>query len=254
MKNLLVLIIGLSLFACAPYKSSVTTNLSELGEGETDITNPPEGGLEVPDEGNKEPIVEEPGGLPEKIFSIVSRLINLAHGKGQRWEGCDKISFAQGGYLSNTKCGAGTFLPAFAKHLNQDFYQCILDAAEAAGLKKPKYIFINHMGTYNNRTVAGSSTLSFHAYARAMDIGSFNLIDSDGKRTNISTHISKFKGATIPFYNEFRQCWKESLAAKGCKRGDREYKGSIGHTKSAMGGNSSHADHIHMSFPFCAGA
>ena len=250
MRSLTVFAFVALLSACAPYEGTSLVNNSVSGEEPLDIpVDDP-----VVDPGEPQPPEDpEPPFVPQTIFSIQSKLINLAHGKGQRWDGCDKDSFAQGGYLSNTKCGAGTFLPAYAKHLNEDFYQCIIDAAEAAGLNKPKYIFINHVGTYNNRTVAGSGTLSFHAYARAMDISSFNLIDDEGKRVNISTHINKFKGATIPFYNEFRQCWKESLASKGCKPGDREYKGSIGHTKSAMGGNSSHADHIHMSFPFCAG-
>ena len=214
-------------------------------------------GSNLPEE--ESPVADKNRDLPPETdddrvrFALDGRLFALAHGVGDKWVGCDDDQVIPGGYNSNTRCGNGFLHPAFADHLEKYFYECILMASERAGLSEPYRVFMNHLGTYNDRNVAGSSELSFHAYARAMDIAKFNLIDRQGNVTLISTHIRDFDGPTVPFYNEFRSCWASTLEAT-CSPGDREYRGSVGHTESDMGGNSLHADHIHLSFPFCGGS
>ena len=133
------------------------------------------------------------------------------------------------------------------------FFICISDAAQVAGYPQPSRIFINHLGTYNDRTARNSTRLSHHAYARAIDIKNFNLVDGQGRLHRISTHLNQYSGAQARFYDEFRDCWRESMPAS-CTPNQVEYRGSIGHTSSRLGGNSLHNDHIHLTYPLCAGA
>ncbi|MCJ8277300.1 MAG: extensin family protein [Bdellovibrionales bacterium] len=188
----------------------------------------------------------------KNTFDMGTRLFSLANGNAYRWEGCNKDKASQGGYNSNTNCGRGFFHPSFADNLNDVFYQCISEAASEAGYPQPVYVFINHLGTYNDRNARNSSRKSNHAFARAWDIKYFNLYDKDGNGYRISTYRRDYKGQQAEFYDEFRDCWKDSLPAN-CSPGKTEYKGSIGHTASKLGGNSLHNDHIHLSYPVCAG-
>ena len=185
-------------------------------------------------------------------FSVGSQLFKLDYGQAQKWNGCDTSARVVGGYSSDSKCGSGYFLPAFARHLNSYFFSCVDKAAVRAKIARPSRIFLRHLGTYVSRNGRGSSSLSMHAYARAIDIAQFNLYDSQGRVTSMSNAMRDYKGATAVFYDSFRQCWKDTLP-KSCVPGKAEYKGSIGHPKSALGGNSLHTGHIHLSFPMCAG-
>ena len=186
------------------------------------------------------------------FFSILPGTQQLAWGPGVTWNGCDKDAIVRGGYDSDTKCGNGTILPAYANHLNKYFFGCVEKAAADADFQQPQKVFLRHWGTYVNRNARNSSSLSMHAYARAIDIVKFILFDRSGAVTQVSTNVRDFKGATVKFYNSFRQCWKETMPST-CRPGQREYVGSIGIPGSALGGNDLHNDHIHLSFPLCAG-
>jgi hypothetical protein len=179
------------------------------------------------------------------------RTRRLAHGPAITWMGCDSRARLMGGYNSNTRCGRALVHPAFGQHMSQHFVACSDRAARRAGMATPRRIFVNHVGTYNNRSARGSRRLSMHAYARALDIANFNLYDSRGQLTRVSTHVRNFRGRTAVFYNEFRQCWRETMS-RNCRPGQTEYKGSIGIPRSALGGNNLHNDHIHLSLPLCA--
>jgi len=188
-------------------------------------------------------------------FKVDSGLYSLDNGAGTvavRWAGCDNNQYAQGGYDSDTRCGKAFLLPAFRLHLEKHFQNCVLSAAREAGLSKPHSAFIRHIGTFNNRDARGSSRKSMHAFARALDLVNLNLFDSQGRKTLISTHVRDYDGATAQFYNSFRLCWAESMPSS-CSPGQTEYLGSIGHTSSQLGGNSLHSDHLHISYPLCAG-
>lgn len=186
-------------------------------------------------------------------FSFATKVEELAHDKAVKWDGCSKNAFVKGGYDSDTTCGkAYIHYPKFAQHLDKYFYTCVADAAKLIGFNKPENIFINHMGTYNDRDARGSNTLSMHAYARAIDIAYLNITDASGKKIRISSNVRDYKGINKKFYDEFRQCWKETMP-KSCEKGGSESIGSIGIPSSALGGNSLHNDHIHLSFPKCAG-
>lgn len=185
-------------------------------------------------------------------FSASREVFKLANGPAQQWDGCDQDSVVSGGYDSDSKCGKGYFHPAFVEHLNENFFPCVQQASFAANLLRPSRVFIRHLGTYVDRTGRGSSALSMHAYARAIDLAKLNLFDDQGRLISISLKKADYKGATAKFYDTFRQCWKDSMPSQ-CQPGKRESGGSIGHPNSALGGNSLHTGHIHLSFPFCAG-
>jgi hypothetical protein len=185
-------------------------------------------------------------------FSMGTEIYQLAHGPGQTWLGCATKAYVKGGYDSNTVCGNSALHPAFAKQLNTYFMNCVDEGAKAAGLRVPERVFVRHWGSYANRNARNSTRLSLHAYARALDIQNFLLYDAAGTLVNISTHINDYAGTTAKFYDGFRQCWRETMPSS-CGPGQTEYEGSIGHTKSAMGGNSLHYNHIHLSLPLCAG-
>lgn len=185
-------------------------------------------------------------------FFIEDRTFSLAHGSAKRWDGCRDNYVSQGGYNSNSKCGRAFLHSKFSNQLNEFFYRCISDAAKTAGYPQPQRMFIKHLGSYNDRNARNSSRLSNHAFARALDIATFNLYDSSGKLHRVSTLLRDYKGSQAKFYDEFRQCWSESMPSN-CRPGNTEYLGSIGHRSSRLGGNTLHNDHIHLSLPQCAG-
>lgn len=215
-----------------------------------------------------EQTAEEPAGLPDDLdrvlevmhvkpvmpgadFAASSEVIKLANGPAQTWDGCDLKAKVRGGYESDTKCGKGYFHPDFIEHLNNYFFPCVERAALTANFAQPSRVFIRHLGTYVNRNGRNSSTLSMHAYARAIDLAKLNLFDTQGTLTPVNLTQKDYKGASAKFYDSFRQCWKDTLPTR-CTPDQREYKGSIGHPKSALGGNGLHTGHIHLSFPLCA--
>jgi hypothetical protein len=262
MKWISLLIISLFfLSACSPYHSA----LDSLGSSSSfdDVQIPDD--FPGPDEDiigdivDPEPDPDEDN-LPPPIvvslkntFDLDAGTFSLAHGTAKRWNGCSQQRESRGGYNSDSTCGRAFFHPLFADNLNEVFFICISDAARAAGYPQPSRIFINHLGSYNDRNARNSTRLSNHAYARALDIKNFNLVDSEGRTHRISTHINHYQGAQAQFYDEFRDCWKESLPSS-CRPGQTEFNGSIGHNSSRLGGNTLHNDHIHLSYPLCAGA
>jgi hypothetical protein len=190
---------------------------------------------------------------PASVDFMISRSSStIAHGVAKTWNGCDHSQVVTGGFDSDTKCGSGYFLPAFADHLNGNFMTCVDKAAVVADYPRPERVFLRHLGTYVNRNGRGSTELSMHAFARAIDIAKFILYDKQGTEIQVVNSIAAYKGANAKFYDSFRECWKQSISAT-CRPGQRESNGSIGHAKSALGGNSLHNGHIHLSFPPCAG-
>jgi hypothetical protein len=209
------------------------------------------------------PVERDPAEQPEQdpsdtpsfkvdTFFLEAQNFELAHGPALRWDGCENGYESQGGYNSDTRCGRAFFHPAFSDHLNQAFFKCVQISADQAGYENPARVFITHLGSYNDRNARNSSRLSNHAYARALDISSFLLYDIDGNLTKVSTLLRDYQGAQAIFYDTFRNCWKDHLS-ENCRPGNTEYQGSIGHNSSQLGGNSLHNDHIHLSFPLCAG-
>lgn len=210
----------------------------------------------------EEDVAEGVGAKPKEVghatnsqvntFFIERKEFTLANGKAGRWDGCKVGYKSGGGYNSDSRCGRAYLHKKFSKNLNEQFYRCIFQAADVAGYPKTQKVFINHLGTYNDRNARKSKRKSNHAYARAMDIKNFNLVDERGKVSKVSTLLRNYKGQQAKFYDEFRDCWKKSMPTS-CRAGKTEYKGSIGHRSSKLGGNSLHNDHIHLSFPLCAG-
>lgn len=188
----------------------------------------------------------------KNTFSLDTQIFQLAHDKAVRWDGCVSTQMSRGGYNSDSTCSRAFFHPSLAKNLNEVFFICVRDAARASGLPEPQKVFVRHVGTYNDRNARNSTRLSHHAYARAWDIVNFNLYDQKGQLTRISTYLRDYSGAQAQFYDEFRDCWRESLPSS-CRPGQTEYMGSVGHTSSKLGGNSLHNDHLHLAFPLCAG-
>lgn len=188
-------------------------------------------------------------------FTVDPGFFALNNGEGTvalRWDGCEGSQYAMGGYNSDTRCGKAFLLPSFRSHLESHFQQCVINSAILAGLSKPVSIFVRHVGTFNNRDARGATRKSMHAFARAIDLVNINLFDSTGRETRISTHVRDYSGATAIFYDELRKCWADSLPP-ACAPGQIEHLGSIGHTSSQLGGNSLHSDHLHLSYPLCAG-
>ena len=186
-------------------------------------------------------------------FKVDDKLYKLSHNNALRWRGCYVHQKAMGGYESSRHCGPSFFHRAFLDNLNASFFQCIHDAAETAKYPTPVKVFIGHVGSYANRRVRGGRSLSLHARARAIDIVHFTLFDKDGVGHRISTYKRDYHGSQAVFYDEFRDCWRESMPPS-CTRRRSEYLGSIGHRDSRLGGDDRHNDHLHLSFPMCAGA
>lgn len=247
------------LSACAKYKPGLSTLGSSSSFNDVEIPDdftPPED--DSPSSADPSDEIDETLPPPVEVslkntFYIEDQSFQLARSSALRWDGCSQDKESRGGYNSNSQCGRAFFHRLFANNLNEVFFICISDAARVAGYPQPSRIFINHLGSYNDRTARNSTRLSNHAYARALDIANFNLVDSDGQNHRISTHLSQYSGRQAQFYDEFRDCWQESLPSN-CTSGKTEYKGSIGHRSSRLGGNSLHNDHIHLSYPLCAGA
>lgn len=203
---------------------------------------------------NKEEEKEKEEELPDSLtntFFTEARSFNLARGPAKRWDGCKNGYKSTGGFNSDSRCGRAFFHPKFNDKLNESFFKCVFTSAQTAGYPRPEKVFINHLGSYNDRNARNSNSLSNHAFARALDIKNFILIDRNNRVNRVSTLLRDYVGRQAKFYDSFRQCWKDSL--RNCRSGQREYKGSVGHRASKLGGNTLHNDHIHLSFPTCAG-
>ncbi len=256
MKSLLVILLISALAGCSPYQSGIAS--LGLNSSFNDVEIPED--FEAPED--ETPIIEEPtpdtDTMPiipvqmKNTFAIEDQIFQLAHDSAVRWDGCSQTKISRGGYNSDSTCGRAYFHPSLAKNLNEVFFTCVNDAARVAGYPQPSRIFVRHVGTYNDRTARNSTRLSHHAYARAWDIVNFNLYDSAGRLHRISTYLRDYNGQQAQFYDEFRDCWRESMPST-CRPGNTEYMGSIGHQASKLGGNSLNNDHIHLAFPLCAG-
>ncbi|MEO0335761.1 MAG: extensin family protein [Pseudomonadota bacterium] len=274
MKEVGILLIFMFLTACSGTSFEARDiTLDSLGENndfsdvemEDDFPGPDEEDSVVDTDPDTEPDLDpDPGRDPagedendEPVFKVDTffledQTFQLAHGPADRWGGCEDGYESQGGYNSDTRCGRAFFHPAFSDQLNDAFFKCVQVSAKEAGYKDPERVFINHLGSYNDRNARNSTRLSNHAFARALDIASFLLYDKQGNLTKVSTFLRDYQGAQAVFYDAFRGCWKDHLS-ENCAPGNTEYKGSIGHASSQLGGNSLHNDHIHLSFPLCAG-
>lgn len=237
MKTLLVLF----LFACV--------SCAKLSAEDMEFEEPA-GPLEISEDTLEILNVEAP--TKDTFFSMSPETFKLANGPARKWDGCASAALVRGGYDSDTACSSGYFLPGFTKHLQDHFFACVEKASLAANLPQPRKVFVRHLGTYVNRNGRNSSNLSMHAYARGFDMAKFIISDSQGTRRSVPLTKVEYKGNNKTFYDNFRQCWKDSLPSS-CRPGLREYKGSIGHAGSALGGNNLHNGHIHLSYPFCAG-
>lgn len=256
MINRLVLFLILACVGCSSEISSVDTlgqnndfSDVEIGQDFMDPMEETPGETVVPETPNEQTVEIVSF---KNTFFLEDRTFSLAHGSANRWDGCEDGFASEGGYNSNSRCGRAFLHHKFSTQLNEYFFRCISDAAKEAGYPQPQRIFINHLGSYNDRPVRNGSRLSNHAYARALDIATFNLYDSSNKLFRVSTLLREYKGSQAKFYDEFRQCWSESLPSN-CRPGQSEYIGSIGHNSSKLGGNTLHNDHIHLSLPLCAG-
>jgi len=212
-------------------------------------------GADSPDEEEHEHEEETADRTPDSLldtFYIERQDFTLANGKAKRWDGCESGYKSIGGYNSDSRCGRAYLHAKFSENLNEQFYKCVFNAADSAGYEKTQKVFINHLGSYNDRNARNSSRKSNHAYARALDIKNFNLVDSRGKVSKVSTLLRDYGGSQAKFYDDFRDCWKDSMPSS-CRSGQSEYQGSIGHKSSKLGGSTLHNDHIHLSFPLCAG-
>ena len=94
---------------------------------------------------------------------------------------------------------------------------------------------IETMGSYSCRTVAGSTRLSAHATAQAIDVGAFVL--ADGRRVSV---LDGWSGGTAD-----EQRFLRLVHASACKR-----FGTI----LGPGYNAAHRDHFHLEAPKLSGA
>lgn len=186
----------------------------------------------------------------------------------QEWDGCDANSQIQGGYgggkgdgggdaggadQGKGGCGKAMINPQFAAHMKKYFLKCVQQGAKDAGINGVQKVFINHMGVYVDRTTKAGS-VSQHAYGRAMDIGTIDLLGSGGNNLGkIDTNVGAYSGQNQQMYDGFLKCWQESMK-EGQMCGGEGEAGGLGHEKSNHPlKNADHNDHIHMSFAQCKG-
>lgn len=172
---------------------------------------------------------------------------HLSHGPAHMWDGCARDAIIRGG--KGNRCGVDHVHPAFAKHLEYHFMNCVKAAAAAAGLPEPARAFIQHSGCYANRSKRGGRGTSLHAHARALDINGIVLQDDGGNTIGrMSSHVYQYSGKNKAMYDQFRSCWREKLPRRCAGQ-----IGSIGIPSSRLGGNRLHIDHIHLEFPLGCG-
>lgn len=252
MRTLLLIFMTMILAACGPQGGTMLTVEDLEQESGTDNDGLGEGEEEEEVVVTPAPTPTPAPGQSKVSFYLSSTQHRLAHDVAQFWEGCQAEQIVKGGYESDSVCSKAYVQPAFGRHLNRHFVSCVKTAAARAGFNEPARIFVRHWGSYNDRTARGSTRLSMHAYARAIDLVNINLYDAAGALKRVSTHVRDYTGANAVFYDEFRACWKATIPAT-CRSSDTESSGSIGFPSSKMGGNTLHNDHLHLSYPLCAG-
>ncbi len=263
MKKISVLFFLIGFSGCSPFHSE----LDQLGNSDySDVNINPDFSMDDFDSFNNNgdqdvTVVEQPQGVTDQSqqtlreseisFMVENQIFALARGEALRWNGCYTDQKVMGGYVVNKGCGNAFLHKDFYNNLNLVFFRCVQNSAQTAGYPQPVRVFIHHLGTYSNRQARNGGGLGLHALASAMDIVKFELFDSSGNSQVISTFKRHYNGSQAVFYDEFRDCWKESLPGE-CTPGQIEYQGSIGHQASKLGGSSLNNDHLHLSLPYCA--
>lgn len=192
------------------------------------------------------------------------------------WDGCDEGSQIQGGFggsgaltanaipeqsggkdQGKNGCGGAMINPALAEHMKKFLLPCLQGAAQIANLPKVEKVFVRHMGVYNNRTIAGSSKASQHAFGRAIDVAAFEMMDASGKPIGtIDANVKAYKGQNQSMYDSFLKCWGDSVKNTPPPCGGEGETGGLGHSACSPphkdpGGK--HDDHYHLSFATCKG-
>jgi hypothetical protein len=140
----------------------------------------------------------------------------------------------------NGKCEPIDVAKDFAPVLLEQIPKCVNQALRLDHEAPAASIFIEHMGTYQNRKVAGSSRVSMHATGRAIDVSKIIIKTTSGKTI---THKMTIGSRREAFYGNFNKCWTT-------------YQGTKAQCHPRGGGmidckDSDHHDHVHLSLPFC---
>lgn len=206
----------------------------------------------------EEPPKPKPAAPPPLMMSVRSRSGNSM----TTWNLCDRRAVIRaakghGSARADVPCfdrrGQPTqeperIHPTLVRYMEAYMLSCSKQAAVKAGFPEPVKLFLNISGAYVNRNIRGTSRKSRHAEGRALDIYDMSLIDANGRRTWIDTHL---KGNRNPenraFFNAFKRCWDSKLRCD-------EVSGSIGHIHSPGVSNHDHNDHLHIQAgPSCRG-
>lgn len=194
-----------------------------------------------------------------------------ANGPLQFWDACNPKSKVRGGYFdlddmnlknnsknrmeAGVKCRGTWIHPKLAEQMDKYMLTCAQQGAQAAGLKAPASVFINHVGGYNNRrSRANSSLKSVHAYGKALDIAAIDLVGSNGQVQRMSMNQAEYKGSQggdtqSRFYDAFRSCWKNNTRCPSGRLVGSSQNASVGCPASHFGGNGLHIDHLHLEYP-----
>jgi hypothetical protein len=140
----------------------------------------------------------------------------------------------------DNKCNPVNVAKDFVNPLLEQIPKCVNKALKLDGKAPAANIFVEHMGTYQDRNVADSKELSLHATGRAIDIAKFIITTVTGERI---IHSMTIASKDHPFYNNFNACWKT-------------YQGKSASCHPKGGGmidwhDEDHHDHVHLSLPFC---
>ena len=100
-------------------------------------------------------------------------------------------------------------------------------------LQLKQAVEVAHIGTYNCRVISGTDTLSEHAFARAIDLGGFEL--EDGTYMTIYEHWEDGVADPITFEGQ----WLKDLT-------DKRYEQMIFNIILTPNYNAAHDDHLHV--------
>jgi hypothetical protein len=243
------LIIVLS--ACSPESSGHAAPIpAEFGTGDPE-TDPFEPIAELP---APDPSIDpspwpsaspsaSPSPAPVQAYShpsVIEREVLLATD-----ELADRVSCADGTIRVMKRSGSKETCPSDGALLGRGFHQvflplldsCLREALPAGTVAQGEPIRVFHMGTYSNRPISGTSKLSLHAAARAMDIGGIRA----GAR--FYDHDDDFAGrSSSPNWREFWQPLAACISRAKAKAGISIITGD---TRPG-----DHYNHIHVGHPF----
>jgi hypothetical protein len=140
----------------------------------------------------------------------------------------------------NGRCEPINVAKDFAPVLLEQIPKCVNQALRLDHEAPAASIFIEHMGTYQNRNVSGSSRASMHSTGRAIDVSKIIIKTTSGKTI---THKMTIGSRREAFYSNFNKCWTT-------------YQGTKAQCHPKGGGmidcrDPDHHDHVHLSLPFC---